>query len=76
MRPESGESFDVWSLLLSGWELPAVDSGMSSGEGGASSRLRRAVFSRRRLLAVRSNSSSFPARASARASLAANVSAD
>ncbi len=76
-RPASGESCAVWLLLLllCGCELAAVGAGISAGEGGASSRLRRAAFSSWRLLAVRSHSSSFPARASARASLAAKESA-
>jgi hypothetical protein len=77
MRPASAESCAVWLLLLllCGCELAAVGAGISAGEGGASSRLRRAAFSSWRLLAVRSHSSSFPARASARASLAAKESA-
>ncbi len=75
MRPASAESCAVWLLLLRGCELAAVGAGISAGEGGSSSRLRRAAFSSWRLLAVRSNSSSFPARASARASLAAKESA-
>ena len=77
MRPALAESCAVWLLLLllRGCELAAVGAGISAREGGASSRLRRAAFSRWRLLAVRSNSSSLPARASARASLAAEESA-
>ena len=74
-RPALAESCAVWPLLLRDCELAAVGSGISAGEGGASSRLQRAAFSCWRLLAVRSNSSSFPARASARASLAAEESA-
>jgi hypothetical protein len=79
MRPALAESCAVWLLLLlmllCGCELAAVGAGISAREGGASSRLRRTAFSSWRLLAVRSNSSSFPARASARASLAAEESA-
>ncbi len=75
MRPALAESCAVWLLLLRVCELAAVGSGSSSEKGGASSRLRRAAFANWSLLAVRSNSSSFPARASARASLAAEESA-
>ncbi len=58
MRPASGEGCDVLLLvLLRGCELAAVGSSISAREGGASSRLRRAAFSRSRLLAVRSHSS-------------------
>ena len=76
MPPASGESCGVsLLLLLRGCELAAVSSGISSREGGASSGLRRAAISRWSSFAVRSDSSSSPARASARASLAAKESA-
>ena len=79
MRPALAESCAVWLLLLllllRGCELAAVGAGISAREGGASSRLRRAAFSSWSLLAVRSHSSSFPVRASARALLAAEESA-
>ena len=64
MRPALAESCAVWLLLLlRGCELAAVGAGISAGEGEASSRMRRAAFSSWSLLAVRSNSSSLPARA-------------
>ncbi len=75
-RPALAESCAAWLLLLlRGCELAAVGSGISAGEGGVSSRLRRTAFSSWRLLAVRFNSSSLPARASALAPLAAEESA-
>ena len=68
MRPASGESCDV-SLLLGVCELAAVVSGITSREGGASSGLRSAAFSRWSLLAVRSH---FSARALLTAKESAN----